>query len=139
MLVPGSLNAWASCWQRVTAPQPVATCAGSTPYRCASAAVSTVAPLSGYRLVPPAVAAIASTTAGSGGNATSLLASLTARGTPISRARSAGLRPGRDAGMGGTAARALTTELLLSAAGRPPVECCLGWHHARSRHRRRRV
>ena len=31
MLVPGSLNAWASSWQIVTAPQPVTTCAGSTP------------------------------------------------------------------------------------------------------------
>ena len=30
-LVSGSLNDWASCWQSMTAPQPVAICPGSTP------------------------------------------------------------------------------------------------------------
>ena len=33
MAVPGSLYAWASCWQSMTAPQPGTTWAGSTPYR----------------------------------------------------------------------------------------------------------
>src|SRR5690625_479403 len=94
------------CWSTPTLPVPVATCAGGTSKRSASACTRPVANMSGYRFIRLAAAAAASRTPGNGGYGFSLDDSLINSAAP--ELSEDAVRPGRYDGSASNAARSRT-------------------------------
>src|SRR5690625_3789271 len=121
-----------TCWSTPTLPVPVATCAGGTSKRSASACTRSVANMSGYRFIRPAAAAAASRTPGNGGYGFSLDDSLISSAAPESSDDA--VRPGRYDGSASNAARS-RTDCAGTVAGSSP-SCAIestvvdAWAHA---------